>query len=356
MKAQGVVYLLTAGAAALGSWCLCRWAEHVPIVDVPNDRSSHDRPKPRSGGIGIFLAWCVGVWAASAAGLLPAAASGHWVCAAVGAAAFFLVGLADDLFKLPARVRLALQLVLTTFVAVAGPALRTLDLPGLAPIPLSRAAAVPLTVFWYTGFINAFNFMDGTDGIAAGEAVLAGATLALLHGTALPLLASAAALGFLATNYPPARLFMGDSGSYALGFLLAVSAVEAAAAPNGVVPFWVSVMVLGTFVVDTTVTLVRRWAAGEPCLRAHRSHYYQKLTDLGFSHAEVFWINAVLTLGLCVSGLAYASVGAAGQVILVACWLAAFGAGIRWIHARQGARLPEPPRARRAGGEPSEVS
>lgn len=319
-----------AAVTAASSWALARWHARIPLMDVPNARSSHDRPKPRSGGIAIFLGVTLGWGLAGHAGNLgvPTLVLG-------AAGGFFLLGLFDDLKGSSEWARLFIQSALAVAVSVWGPALRTLDIPGMAPLHLPRILSICFTAFWYVGFINVFNFMDGTDGIAAGEAVIAGITMAILGGGPLPLLVAAAALGFLVLNYEPSSIFMGDSGSYMLGFLLAESAVLGGGPSGRVIPFGSYVLILGTVIIDTTATLLRRIYRREQWFKAHRSHYYQRLTDLGWSHARVFWTNLALTGALSVSALRYADGGRTTQLLLSVGWLAAMAMGILWIGARE---------------------
>jgi UDP-N-acetylmuramyl pentapeptide phosphotransferase/UDP-N-acetylglucosamine-1-phosphate transferase len=332
-----ILYVAVAAVSAAGSWALVRWHHRIPILDIPNARSSHDRPKPRSGGIAIFFGLFLGCGLAVLNGRISSTLSPDWMLILGGGAAFFLLGLLDDIYGLPEWQRLLVQAALAAIVAVWGPRLQTLDVPGMAPLRLSGTLAAGCTVFWLVGFINVFNFMDGTDGIAAGEAALAGLAMAFLGAGPLPLLISAAALGFLFLNYQPARIFMGDSGSYMLGYLLAVSAVIGGVNDGRVLPFGAFVLILGTVIIDTTATLLRRIYRREAWFKAHRSHYYQKLTDLGWSHARVFWINLALTAALSSSAFVYAAQGGRTRLILVAGWLGVFACGILWIRAKERA-------------------
>jgi UDP-N-acetylmuramyl pentapeptide phosphotransferase/UDP-N-acetylglucosamine-1-phosphate transferase len=329
------LYVATAAVSAAGSWALVRWHDYIPIIDIPNARSSHDRPKPRSGGLAVFLGLFFGCGVVIFNGQINSAACFSWTLTLGGAGAIFLLGLLDDIYGLPEWTRLSVQVAVVATVAIWGPRLRTLDIPGMLPVHLPGVVAVILTIFWCVGFINVFNFMDGTDGIAAGEAVLAGFAMSLLGVGVLPLIASAAALGFLALNYQPSRIFMGDGGSYVLGYLLAISAVIGGVNNGRALPFGAFVLILGTFIVDATATLLQRMYRREAWFRAHRSHYYQKLTDLGWSHALVFWINSTLTAALGLSAFVYAAGGARTQQILTVGWLVAFACGILWIRTKE---------------------
>lgn len=321
-------YALTAASSLAITSLLIRWQSRLPLVDVPNQRSSHSRPKSRAGGIAIFLAFQAGslLWQADL--------GSHALWFVLGGGAFFLLGLLDDLFHLPEGLRFAVQVVLALLIAAFGPRLSALPMPNGATWAMPPALAIVVTAFWYTGFINLFNFMDGTDGLAAGEAVLAGIFMSMMTGSPLPLIVSASASGFLYFNRSPSRIFMGDSGSYLLGFLLAVATVIGCQGPEGSARFVPQILVLGTFIADTTTTLLRRILNGEAWYKAHRSHYYQKLSDLGFSHGKIAGLNLALTGGLGASGLIYLKQDPGAQTAIVLAWLLLFAGAFLWIQSR----------------------
>lgn len=326
---MAVAYALTAALSLAATFVLLHWRNRIPIVDVPNQRSSHSRPTSRAGGIAIFAAFLAG-------GLLwPATLGGHALWVLLGGGAFFLLGLLDDLYHLHEGLRFSVQVLLAVLIAAFGPRLSALPLPDGTSWAMPPGLAIAVTAFWYTGFINLFNFMDGTDGLAAGEAVVAGLFLSLMTGSPLPLLISTSALGFLYFNRSPSRIFMGDSGSYLLGFLLSVATVIGCQGPEGSAMLVPQILVLGTFIADTTATLLRRIVNGETWYKAHRSHYYQKLSDLGFSHGKIAAINLALTAGLGASGLIYLKQGPGLRAAIVLTWLASFAGAFLWIQRRQ---------------------
>ncbi|MBS1185065.1 MAG: putative undecaprenyl phosphate N-acetylglucosaminyltransferase [Proteobacteria bacterium] len=253
------------------SWLTLAWLlrrRHVLPMDHPNARSLHETPTPRIGGLGIMAGvGAAGVWLTDGA-LLPL------LLGALGLAA---VSLLDDLRGLPVRVRF-----LAHFVAAAG-CLVALGLTGWALM------AGTLAVVWMT---NLYNFMDGSDGLAGGMAALGFGALALAAwlGEASGLAAfsasiAAAALAFLRFNFPPARVFMGDAGSIPLGFLAA--ALGILGAQQQVWPWVFPLLVFSPFIVDASVTLMRRAMRGEKVWQAHRSHYYQRVVLLGASHRQL---------------------------------------------------------------------
>lgn len=298
---------------------LIRWQERLRIMDVPNERSSHDQPKPRTGGIALLAAVAAGI------ALSPRSSGDAWLAA--GAAYFFALGLADDLYRLPEWLRFFLQCAFAVAFACYGPRLMDFGLPFAWALP--AWLGIFATAFWLVGFMNLFNFMDGTDGIAASEALLVCAFMAWVFPSPWCLAVCGAAAGFLIFNYQPSRIFMGDSGSYLLGFLIAALSVKAGS--EGGVPFAALAMFSGTFSADTTSTLLRRMARGEVWYKAHRSHCYQKLTDLGFSHAKVAWMNAGLTVLLGMMGLRYAGALEGERWLLLAAFLLAVGIPIALI-------------------------
>lgn len=333
--------LVLAGASSFAlTALLVRKPGLIPIRDVPNSRSSHRTPKPRTGGVALALAAVLGLAAMAAQGApLPSGARNEAVVL-LGAGAFFLLGFLDDLRNLRARTRLVAQVLLSLAVAAYGARITTLDLPGAGRVALPFAASVALTAFWLTGFTNLFNFMDGVDGYAAGEAAAAGLFLHFATGSPWPLLLTACSLGFLAFNWAPASIFMGDGGSYLLGYLLAAACVLAGAGASPEVPFPALALLFASFIVDAAATLVRRVVRGEAWMESHRSHYYQKLTDLGFSHAGVSGMNLALTTMLGLSALAYASAGPRFRWAILAGWGGAFFLALRWIDTRHRGGRP----------------
>ena len=272
--------------AAAATARLVRWAGALGVVDRPNARSSHTKVTPRGGGLAIVA---VTVLAAAAAAVLYPATAVRLAAIVIPAVAIAAVSWMDDVRTLQNRVRFSVHLAAAlAAVFILGP-VRSVDLGSFGSLDLG-AAAWPLTILWIVGLTNAFNFMDGIDGIAGITAAAAGGGLAaaawLLEGPAIAAVALAfagAALGFLSQNWPPARIFMGDVGSAFCGFLIAVLplGMPAADVPR-IMP--VAVLAMWPFIFDTLFTLVRRLRRGENIFQAHRSHLYQRLVIAGWSH------------------------------------------------------------------------
>lgn len=261
------------------------WAEQKAILDHPNERSSHDVPKPHGGGIAIVAITLAG----SAWWWTP-----RFAIVAGAALVIAIVSWIDDVRHLPATLRLGVQSLAAVAVLMAYPV----------------GAFTPLAFLWIVGLTNAYNFMDGIDGIAGGQAVVAGLSWALFGMMAqqplmatIGLLIAGSSAGFLLHNWQPARIFMGDVGSAFLGFVFAALAVMAwpnfRLAAAGLLVVW-------PFVVDAAFTFVRRASRGERLMEAHRSHIYQRINQRGLSHRAVASIYIVL-----------AAAGAAGAFVLL---------------------------------------
>jgi UDP-GlcNAc:undecaprenyl-phosphate/decaprenyl-phosphate GlcNAc-1-phosphate transferase len=261
------------------------------IVDVPNDRSSHTVATPRGGGVAVVLAAAIGLLALPEARL--------WLVPLLACAA---IGLVDDIRGTPVATRLAAQAVV-----------------GLATgLLIARSAALPLLVVlligaWCLAFVNAFNFMDGINGIAALTATLAGLVYAGLGvADGLPGLAgagaviAAAASTFLPWNLLRARMFLGDVGSYGLGAAIATLAAYAVA--HGV-PADAAAGPVALYLADTGWTLARRIARGEPWHRPHRMHVYQRMVDCGLSHSSVAASVVALEALVCICTFAASRLG-----------------------------------------------
>ncbi len=323
-----IVGVGTFAASLLASGLALVWLTRRNVLDKPNHRSSHKAPVPRGGGIGFMLIVLVGLAVLAAVdGTVPTAIL-------VGILLVIAVSFVDDLRPLPFWLRLLVQAIAVGFAlwSMGGD---TPILGGFLPVWLDR---VLLALAWLW-FINLFNFMDGIDGIAAGEAMVVGVGLvglALLQSDfvdgALPaLIVTAAALGFLIYNWHPARLFMGDVGSAGLGFVLGWLLIAAADAG-----FLGAALILPmVFVFDASTTLLWRLAKRKPLATAHRDHAYQAGVDRGLSQTTV--TVAVLVIGVFLFDLAWLS-PSKPLIFVLASLILAFGlvAWLRWGKTKPG--------------------
>jgi Fuc2NAc and GlcNAc transferase len=316
------VALLSAAAA---SWALTaavrRYALARGVLDIPNERSSHERPTPRGGGAAIVAVVLFGTAAGAAAGLVPVPVAAALIPGGLVIAA---IGWIDDHVGLSRWPRAAVHTAAAVWAVLA---LGGLDSVRLGTVELDTGfAGTILAVVGVVWAINLYNFMDGIDGLAAGEAMSVGAfgaLLALVAGAPgigfVAALVAAAATGFLTWNWAPARIFMGDVGSGFLGFAFGTLAVasETLAGP----PLLCWLLLLAVFVFDATVTLARRFLRGEPWYKEHRSHAYQRAHQASWSAARVTAAALAMNVGLAAlaaAGLARPAILPAGALIAIA--------------------------------------
>jgi FlaA1/EpsC-like NDP-sugar epimerase/UDP-N-acetylmuramyl pentapeptide phosphotransferase/UDP-N-acetylglucosamine-1-phosphate transferase len=299
------------------------------FLDHPNHRSLHANPTPRIGGIALVPA-----------ALAAMAVWSGYIDVVLLSAALMALSLLDDWREVPPVARL-LGHVLCAFIAV------WVLLPG---IPLIFVLALALAVAWVT---NLFNFMDGSDGLAGGMALIGFGVYAIAampsHSplAAASLAVSGAAAAFLLYNFPPARVFMGDAGSIPLGFLAAVLGLIGWRA--GLWPLWFPIVVFGPFTVDASVTLARRLVRGERIWEAHRSHYYQRLILSGWSHRRTALSEYALMMisGAVAIAALYQSMTVAAMLlgVLTLAYLGAMVAvDMRSARGGNGIMLPINPR------------
>lgn len=284
------------------SWWCTGWLSHrdskIRLLDLPNERSLHQIPTPRTGGLAIIGSVLVGLVAVGLGGLWPTTdepvgwlgwPTSFWIVGLtvlLAAVSFF-----DDRAGLPIVVRFGVHFAAAVTLTLGTQLLASqIGVPRLGTVELGWLSLVVSIAFlvWMT---NLYNFMDGMDGFAGGMTVLGAGFLASLawHGEhrvifVLSLLLAVAALGFLTHNFPPAKIFMGDVGSVPTGFLL--GALILLGCRDRLFAVWVPLMLFSPFIVDATATLLRRALRGERVWIAHRTHYYQRLVLVGWGHRK----------------------------------------------------------------------
>jgi UDP-GlcNAc:undecaprenyl-phosphate/decaprenyl-phosphate GlcNAc-1-phosphate transferase len=276
-------------ASAAMTWGMIRFN----ISDVPNARSSHVLPTPKSGGVAIaaaFFSGLVALYLLSGTARLPGT---QFVMFLVTAGLMFAAALMDDLIGLRARTKFIMQFICALLFSLFVAHIDGLALPLIGNAAFGAFGHV-LTVLWIIFFMNAFNFMDGINGLAGGGALIASvflAAIAFFSGAHFVYLAAlcliGAVSGFFVFNFPNGRIFMGDTGSQIIGFAMAGLAVIGARADLGQISITVVPALFGVFLFDVVATLIYRFARGRNLGQAHREHLYQISNRLGFSHKRV---------------------------------------------------------------------
>jgi Fuc2NAc and GlcNAc transferase len=290
--------ILTFLISLLLTWLTRRYAIRKNILDIPNQRSNHQVPTPRGGGIAIVISFLTVVSVMALTGLM-----GHSLSYALlgGGIAIAAVGYADDVYRVSTRVRFAIHLLVALWAVYCLHGFPIVDL-GTWKFTLNLWGDL-LAVIGVIWVINLYNFMDGIDGLAGSEGLfiaLGGSlALSLVNGPncALLLLFFASSLaGFTFFNWPPAKIFMGDVGSGFIGYVFAVIAIHTANLHAVTIVFWL--MMMAVFVCDATFTVIYRMLKGERWYAAHRDHAYQNLIAYGASHQRVTLAITIFNIGV----------------------------------------------------------
>lgn len=284
-------------------WLLIK---RVRIMDIPNSRSSHDTPIPKGGGIVIVVTFLIGVMAIYFFGDVTMIDKNYFWGFILSSLLIAGVSFYDDLTNKPFLFKLICQIAAVLIVMKFGIVIHEISLPWAGKIQLGMWGYI-LTFLWIIGLTNAYNFMDGLNGMAAGPAVITASFLCVLsfnQGSTFVYIICytiiSGALGFMVFNFPNAKLFMGDVGSAFLGFVFANLAIIASLYDHSHTSFFVIPLLLFNFIYDTSFTFIRRLLKKENVSEAHRTHLYQLFNQLGYNHVVVscFHFGVCITQGI----------------------------------------------------------
>jgi UDP-N-acetylmuramyl pentapeptide phosphotransferase/UDP-N-acetylglucosamine-1-phosphate transferase len=320
-------FFLLLGTVFLASyWATAKLANSKfsnQLLDHPNERSLHENPTPKTGGIailaGIFIGFVLQLKAIHSASLISFST------------VFFLgiISFWDVKSGLPQGIRLASHgLASLAMVCGVGLTLQMIPIPWVGDIPL-RYFSIPITILTLTWFTNLYNFMDGLDGFAGGMAVFGFGFFGIVgwmndHPSFAiqSWIIATAACGFLLHNLPPAKIFMGDVGSIPLGFLAGTFAIRAY--NQKICSFWVPLLIFSPFIFDATMTVTRRIIAKKKFWQAHREHAFQKLVLAGWPHSKTVRAGYVLMLASGVSALFFDEATPQVQLVILMTWFVVY--------------------------------
>jgi UDP-GlcNAc:undecaprenyl-phosphate GlcNAc-1-phosphate transferase len=318
------VFLLAALVALVVTPPVSAAARRLGVLDRPSERKVHGEPIPRAGGVAIFVAVAVSLGAPF---LYGTSLSEHvsWdaprLAFWLGALLVFGLGLWDDVKRLRPRVKLLIQVGGALVAYLGGARIHGLVLPW-GPAWELGWLSLPVTVFWFVLLMNAMNLIDGLDGLAAGVSLFACVVLGTLCVTAGRMVEAfgfaaiaGACLGFLRYNFNPASVFMGDSGAYLLGYLMAGMSILGSLKSQAAVAILIPIVALGVPLMDTMLATVRRFLLGAGVFKADRDHLHHRLVRMGFTHQRAVLVIYGVTVGL-------------GVVSLVLVYLRDFRAGL----------------------------
>ena len=311
-------YLLTPVAKKL--------AYKFGAIDVPkDDRRVHKTPIPRLGGFAIYLATTITL-------LILAPRNSTTLTILIAGSIIALSGMVDDIKPMSAKLKLAFQILAAVVIVGGGIKIDSITVPAINQILDLKIFAIPITIFWIVGITNTLNLIDGLDGLSAGVSGISSLSFffvainmasrledptLMAFPILMALVVAGSAFGFLPHNFNPARIFMGDTGSLFLGFMLSVIAIEGAMKSIAVV--LIPLLVLGLPIFDTTFAIIRRIANKKPIMEADRGHLHHRLLDKGLSQKQTVLVLYTISLLLGTSGILFShlSIGVGWIVLLV---------------------------------------
>lgn len=305
-----------------------RIAQKIGAIDVPDARRVHKHPIPRMGGLAIFYGFLVGI-------LCFAGVDTQLKGILIGSLVIVALGIVDDVKQLGAKIKFVIQILVACIVVMHGVVIEFLSVPTfLAPGGYLELGylSIPITILWIVGVTNAVNLIDGLDGLAVGVSSIATFSLffiAILSGEMQVALLTAAlaggCMGFLPYNFNPAKIFMGDTGSTFLGYMLSVICIQGLFKGYVVISFIVPFLILGLPLFDTAFAIVRRIWNKKPIMAPDRGHLHHKLMDMGFSQKQTVAILYIVTSILALSAVVVLEIGAYTAVVFIVT-VVAFGA------------------------------
>ena len=316
------------------------FAHKVGAIDVPKDaRRMHKKPIPRLGGLAIYGGFLCSI-------LIFGQLDETMLCVLLGAAIIVALGSFDDVLALGAKLKFVVQIVAAAIPVCIGDLQIGLftNLNPLSDTPFVHLGilAVPATIIWIVGITNAVNLIDGLDGLAVGVSSIAAITMlavALLTGN-MPIAITMAALagaciGFMPYNLNPAKIFMGDTGSTFLGYMLATVSIMGLFKFYAVISFAVPFLILGLPIFDTANAIIRRVAAGRSPMSPDRGHVHHKLIDMGFNQKQAVAILYAISATLGLTAVVLTSSGEVKAIVLLLAVLAAILVGACIIYGAE---------------------
>ena len=317
-------------------------AFRVGAVDVPKDsRRMHDHPIPRMGGLAIFFGFILSVLL-----FLPLTTQLRGML--LGAVVIVILGIFDDIYALSAKLKFAVQIGAALIAVLMGNQIDYLSNPNIFssdPYWHLGVLSIPISVLWIVAITNAVNLIDGLDGLACGVSTISSMTMLVIALTVaeaqvaiLMAALAGACIGFLPYNLNPAKIFMGDTGSTFLGFVLATVSIQGLFKSYAIISFAVPFLVLGLPIFDTCFAILRRLARGQSPMAPDRGHIHHRLIDMGFTQkqavAVLYLISAILGLSAVV--LTTNNAMKAMLFLLALCMAGAFGGRLYLSHSDSG--------------------
>ena len=336
MESYMAAFVIAVGVALMVTPGVILLAAKTGAMDAPDARKVHKKPVPRIGGIGIYVAF---MFALAVTMLMANDLTDEVIFELIGLMAggtcIVLIGIIDDYKNLPAKVKLVGQILAAALLVIGFDVRIDFVTDPFGDYFYLEYLAIPATIFWIVGLTNTVNLIDGLDGLAAGVSTIASVTIFLVAlqqdimlVAVLTAALAGASFGFLYYNFNPARIFMGDSGSMFLGFMLAGISVIGAVKCAATIALIVPILALGLPILDTTFAIVRRYRGGVPIFKPDKGHLHHRLLALGFTQRQAVLLMYVISalLGLSAIALTEVSVPFAFVIVCLVVVSVLFGA------------------------------
>ncbi len=302
----------------------------IGAVDKPDNRKVHKRIMPRLGGLAIYIAFMIAV---------VASMEMSWDIFGIllGGTVIVALGVADDVYQLPAKVKLLGQIVAAGILVAFDIRIEWVNNP-LGGYFYLDMLSIPFTIFWVISFINVVNLIDGLDGLAAGVSAIASLTIILVaiqmgyfHVAVLTAALAGAIIGFIRYNFNPATIFMGDTGSMFIGYILAAISVYGAVKTAATIALIVPAIALGLPILDTAFAIMRRYVNGRPIFQPDKGHLHHRLLATGMSHKETVLFMYGITAVLCIGAVLWAEMDGVYAALIIAVIMTAVAIGAKKI-------------------------
>lgn len=330
LSVYGFPFLLAMLVSYILTPYIKKLAFKIGAVDRPDNRKVHKRIMPRLGGLAIYIAFMIGC---------VASLELTWdVCGILlGGTLIVALGVADDVYQLPAKVKLLGQIAAACVLVAFDIRIEWVNNPFGGYIYLDMLS-IPWTIFWVISFTNVVNLIDGLDGLAAGVSAIASLTVILVaiqmgyfHVAILTAALAGGIIGFIRYNFNPATIFMGDTGSMFIGYMLAAISVYGAVKTAATIALIVPAIALGLPILDTAFAIMRRYANGRPIFQPDKGHLHHRLLAQGMSHKEAVLFMYGITAVLCIGAVLWAEMDGFYAALIIAVIMTAVAVGAKKI-------------------------
>lgn len=330
LSVYGFPFLLAALVSYILTPYIRKLAFLVGAVDRPDNRKVHKKIMPRLGGLAIYIAFMT-------AAVASLEMTKDIVGILAGATVIVLVGVLDDKYQLPAKTKLLGQIFAACVLVLFDIRIEWVNNPFGGYFYLDYLS-VPLTIFWVISFTNVVNLMDGLDGLAAGVSAIASLTVILVaaqmgyyHIAVMTAALAGGIIGFIRYNFNPATIFMGDTGSMFIGYMLAAISVYGAVKTAATVALIVPAIALGLPIMDTAFAIMRRYSNGRPIFQPDKGHIHHRLLAMGMNQKQAVLLMYAISAALGIGAVLWAEFDGFYAALIIAAIITAVAVGAKKI-------------------------